>query len=44
MKFDKAQAIHYGIMIVVVAAGVLVATNWIQPMINSSKVTPPATA
>jgi len=43
MKLEHKQAIvHYVIVTAIVVAGVLIANNWVQPMINSSKVAPPA--
>ncbi len=40
---NKEKIIHYAVTILVVTAGVLVANNWIQPMINKAKVASPAT-
>ena len=44
MKFDKATAIHFGVTFAVVIAAVVVANTWVQPMVNSSRVSAPATA
>ena len=42
MKFDKASIMHFGVTVVAVIVGVAITTNFIQPMINSSKVSAPS--
>lgn len=45
MKFpDGKELMGYSITLAIVVAGVVIATQWVNPMINQAKVAAPATA
>jgi len=43
MKLNKENLFHIGMTLVLVVGGVLIANNFVQPMINARKVSAPAT-